>query len=111
MEKRADIAAQPMIERSRRVPYTAYRSASRPVTRFRYNYSTSQNEAYTDYEYYQEPYTAYRTERYMAPNPDYNPILAVQYTENYTYWQEVAAKAKEATHIDWYNLYFNTKEK
>lgn len=29
----------------------------------------------------------------------------------YPYWQEVAAKAKEATHIDWYNLYFNTKEK
>lgn len=104
---RADIAAQPMIEKSRNVPYTAYRSVSKPVTRFRYNYFTEQNEAYTDYEYYQEPYIAYRTEKYMAPNPDYNPTLAAQYTENYTYWQEKIFRAKEATQIDWYKLYFN----
>lgn len=106
-KERADMAAQPMIEKSRSVPYTAYRSASKPVTRFRYNYFTEQNEAYTDYEYYQEPYTAYRTEKYMAPNPDYNPALVVQYTENYTHWQEKAFIAKEATKIDWYKLYFN----
>lgn len=106
-KERADIAAQPMIEKSRSVPYTAYRSASKPVTRFRYNYFTEQNEAYTDYEYYQEPYTAYRAEKYMAPNPDYNPTLAAQYTENYTYWQEAIFSSKETTQIDWYKLYFN----
>lgn len=106
-KERADIAAQPMIEKSRRVPYTAYRSVSKPVTRFRYNYFTERNEAYTDYEYYQEPYTAYRTEKYMAPNPDYNPTLADEYTKKYIYWQQVSFKYKEAAQIDWYNLYFN----
>lgn len=106
-KEKADIAAQPMIEKSRSVPYTAYRSVSKPVTHFRYNYFTKQNEAYTTYEYYQEPYTAYRTEKYMAPNPDYNPTLAIQYTENYNYWQEVASKTKRAVQMDWYELYFN----
>ena len=106
-KKKADIVVQPMIEKSRSVPYTAYRTASKPVTRFRYNYFTKQNEAYTDYEYYEEPYTAYRTEKYMSPNPDYNPALAVQYTENYTHWQEMIFKYKEATQINWYTLYFN----
>ena len=106
-KEKADIAAQPMIEKSRSVPYTAYRSVSKPVTRFRYNYFTGRNEAYTDYEYYQEPYTAYRIEKYMAPNPDYNPKLADEYTKNYIYWQEVSFKYKKAAQIDWYNLYFN----
>lgn len=105
---RADIAAQPMIEKSRSVPYTAYRSASKPVTRFRYNYFTKQNEAYTDYEYYQEPYTAYRTEKYMAPNPDYNPSASVEYQNNSNYWKDLFTKYKsESQSFSWFTLYYN----
>lgn len=86
-----DKTVQPMIEKSRSVPYTEYESV------------------YKNGGYYQIPYTYYRTEEYMVPNPDYNPTLADEYTKKYIYWQEVADEYKEAVQqIDWYNLYLNT---
>ena len=88
-----DKAVQPMIEKSREVPYTKYESV------------------YKNGGYYQVPYTAYRIEEYMVPNPDYNPTLADEYTKKYIQWQEESFKYKEAAQqIDWYNLYLNTKE-
>ena len=86
-----DKTVQPMIEKSRSVPYTEYESV------------------YKNGGYHQIPYTYYRTEEYMVPNPDYNPTLADEYTKKYIYWQEVSDEYKETVQqIDWYNLYLNT---
>lgn len=109
-KRKAAIAAQPFIEKSRRVPYTDYMAVSKPVTRFRYNYFTRQNESYTEYERFQEPYVNYRIENYMVPNSDYDPALAAQHTEDSTCWQEEAIRIeREADQINWYSLYFNEK--
>lgn len=76
--------SNPNVERTRQVPYTAYRKVQkrRTVTKYR-TVTTSQGsrqEPYTDYEtYYEsEPYTAYRSESYLAPNPNYNPTRAAE---------------------------------
>lgn len=76
--------SNPNVERTRQVPYTAYRKVQkyRSVTKYRTvrNGTSSTQEPYTDYEtYYEsEPYTAYRYETYLAPNPDYNPTRAAE---------------------------------
>lgn len=81
-ESRISSCRNPTIEKTRQVPYTAYRRVkkSRNVTKYRTvkASSGSYQEPYAAREtYYEnEPYTAYRTEKYLSPNPDYNPSRA-----------------------------------
>lgn len=81
-ESRISSCRNPTIEKTRQVPYTAYRRVkkSRSVTKYRTVKTSagSYQEPYTAREaYYEnEPYTAYRTEKYLSPNPDYNPSRA-----------------------------------
>lgn len=76
--------SNPNVERTRQVPYTAYRKVQkrRTVTKYRTvtTSSGSYQEPYSGYEtYYEsEPYTAYRSESYLAPNPNYNPTRAAE---------------------------------
>ena len=112
----AEEAANPMMEKTRQIPYTAYRSVSRmrTVTKYRTKYDfysgMSYQEPYTDYEYYtvQEPYTAYRTEKYLAPNPKYNPTASIEYQNTATKYESQALQIQEKiNNIIWYNVYFN----
>lgn len=112
----AEEAANPMMEKTRSVPYTAYRSVlkTRTVTKYRTQYDfysgMSYQEPYTDYEYYtvQEPYTAYRTEKYLAPNPKYNPTASIEYQNTATKYESQALQIQEKiNNIIWYNVYFN----
>lgn len=112
----AEEAANPVMEKTRQVPYTAYRSVSktRTVTKYRTKYDfysgVSYQEPYTDYEYYkvQEPYTAYRTEKYLAPNPKYNPTASIEYQSMATKYESQAIQIQEKINsITWYSVYFN----
>ena len=105
------------LEKTRQVPYTAYRTVqkSRPVTRYRtvyglYGYSYQQ--PYTDYEYYtvQEAYTAYRTEYYYVPNPDYNPRKTAELEfENDELKDKCSSIADRiySDECDFYEIYYN----
>lgn len=81
------IYVNPNIEKTRQVPYTAYKKVQklRSVTKYRTvrTSSGSYKEPYTGTEtYYEnEPYTAYRSEKYLAPNPNYNPMRAAELEE------------------------------
>lgn len=86
-ERRISLYNSPTIEKTRQVPYTAYRRVkkSRSVTKYRTvkTSSGSYQEPYTAQEsYYEsEPYTAYRSETYNSLNPDYNPARAAALEE------------------------------
>lgn len=86
-ERKISSYNSPTVEKTRQVPYTAYRRVkkSRSVTKYRTvkTSSGSYQEPYTAREsYYEsEPYTAYRSETYLAPNPDYNPARAASLEE------------------------------
>lgn len=113
-KSRADDAAKPLIEKTRSVPYTAYRtvSKSRAVTKYRTVFTTygSYQEPYTDYEWYTvtEPYTAYRLESYMAPNPNYNPTASIEYQETANkYFEEGVTLKEKIGNISYYKVWYN----
>ncbi len=104
-------------EKSRKVPYTAYRTVqkSKPVTYYRTvldGYGNLYQEPYTVYEYYdvQEAYTAYKTEYYDAPNPNYNPKKAANLEiENNKLNAECSSLADRINgdECDFYKIYYN----
>lgn len=106
--------SNPNVERTRQVPYTAYRQVQkrRTVTKYRTvtTSSGSYQEPYTDYEtYYEsEPYTAYRSESYLAPNPDYNPTRAAEIEkDNSALRSELADLKSEINLCDYFTLDWN----
>lgn len=100
--KEADDAVNPLIEKTRSVPYTAYRSVSRPVTQYFWD-----GTPYTTYIYEQEPYTAYRLETYMAPNPKYDPTSVEKYRSYAASYAAEASRAESKINaISFYELYF-----
>lgn len=106
--------SNPNVERTRQVPYTAYRKVQkrRAVTKYRTvtTSSGSYQEPYTDYEtYYEsEPYTAYRSESYLAPNPNYNPTRAAEIEkDNSAFRSRLSDLKSEINLCDYFTLDWN----
>lgn len=72
--------------------------------------SGSYQEPYTDYEnYYEsEPYTAYRSESYLTPNPKYNPARAAEIEkDNSALRSELFDLKSEINLCDYFTLDWN----
>lgn len=104
------------LQKSREVPYTAFRSVrhSITVTKYRacYDYvlGITYQEPYNDVEYYytQEPYTAYRTEYYDVPNLDYSPEKSDKWYDYYEYCNKRIQEIEtEIESLDLYDVYFS----